>query len=345
MQSVLKSSRFIIVFSVVWFAWAQMQFITMNFFGFGFSVSLIDSLVMNILLGAACLGIIYNMQFYLPHKQKLAYITAVSFITSSLVILLSQLILKNVLSENVEYQQFLSKAWLLRGSFVFLLAACTTLVGMIFHTVQEQKETETRKHDAEQLSKEAELYNLRQQLQPHFLFNSLNSISALAGAKPEEARKMIQQLSDFLRGTIKKDDSQFVTLADELKHLELYLDIEKVRFGHRLKTNIQFDEITAAKKIPALLLQPVVENAIKFGLYDTLDDVLISISAKMENEKLIIDVKNPFDGSTANEQKGTGFGLRSVQRRLYLLFARHDLVSTSVNENIFTTTIQIPQTL
>ncbi len=92
-----------------------------------------------------------------------------------------------------------------------------------------------------QLAKDAELYKLRQQLQPHFLFNSLNSISALVTSRPEQARKMIQQLSDFLRGTLKKEENQWITLEEELQHLELYLDIEKVRFGHRLHTELVYD--------------------------------------------------------------------------------------------------------
>ena len=84
------------------------------------------------------------------------------------------------------------------------------------------------KQISERLSREAELFKLRQQLQPHFLFNSLNSISALTGTHPEKARHMIQQLSDFLRGTLKKDDQQWNTLEEEIQYLRLYLDIEKV---------------------------------------------------------------------------------------------------------------------
>ena len=195
------------------------------------------------------------------------------------------------------------------------------------------------------MAREAELTNLRQQLQPHFLFNSLNSISALAGTRPEEARKMIQQLSDFLRGTVKKDDASLVTLAEELQHLELYLDIEKVRFGHRLSTAIQKSEESLSMKLPSLLLQPIVENAIKFGLYDTMGEIGITISSWVENKMLCIEVKNPFDPATSLPRRGTGFGLSSVQRRLYLLYLRNDLLSTAQHENLFTTTIKIPQTV
>ena len=197
--------------------------------------------------------------------------------------------------------------------------------------------------DAEKLAREAELFKLRQQLQPHFLFNSLNSINALIGSRPVEARKMVQQLSDFLRGTLKKEETQWVTLQEELQYLQLYLEIEKVRFGNRLSTEVSVEEGAAQLKLPALLLQPVVENAIKFGLYDTTGETVIRISAVQQEKNLLIRVENPFDPETSSPKQGTGFGLMSVQRRLYLLFARTDLLVTAAKGNIFITTITIPE--
>jgi two-component system LytT family sensor kinase len=154
---------------------------------------------------------------------------------------------------------------------------------------------------------------------------------------------MIHQLSDFLRGTLKRDEQQSVTLEEELHHLELYLDIEKVRFGSRLQTDIQVDDVAKKLHVPALLLQPIVENAIKFGLYDTIGEVMITLEAKNINEQLRITISNPYDEETAVSTQGTGFGLASIHRRLYLLFARNDLLKTSSAENIFTTTLLIPQ--
>lgn len=202
---------------------------------------------------------------------------------------------------------------------------------------------EKRRADTEKMARDAELASLRQQLQPHFLFNSLNSINALIGTQPEKARKMVQQLSDFLRGTIKKDDSQLVSLSDEMNQLRLYLEIEKVRFGHRLAATIDNENGSLEKKLPPLLIQPVVENAIKFGLYDTVGETIISIKTKVEQNHLIIQVENPFDPATSAPRHGTGFGLSSLQRRLYLLYARNDLLTTSQHENIFITQIKIPQ--
>jgi LytS/YehU family sensor histidine kinase len=218
-----------------------------------------------------------------------------------------------------------------------------SMISLLWFTQEEQAEMEARKTEAERLSKEAELFKLRQQLQPHFLFNSLNSISALTGSQPEKARHMIQQLSDFLRGTLRRDEQQWSSLKEELEYLQLYLEIEKVRFGYRLQTNIECAEDAMQLKLPSLLLQPVVENAIKFGLYDTVGEVTISIFAAKKNEQLEIRVENPFDPETALPLTGTGFGLASIQRRLFLLFARHDLLQTTKTSDHFITTITIPQ--
>ena len=132
-------------------------------------------------------------------------------------------------------------------------------------------------------------------------------------------------------------------MEEELQSLELYLEIEKVRFGHRLSTSIVKDEKSLQMMIPPMLLQPVVENAIKFGLYDTTDSVTIQISVLSENDSLKVIVQNPFDPETASPRHGTGFGLNSVKRRLFLLFARTDLVETMAKDHVFTTTINIPK--
>ncbi len=283
------------------------------------------------------------LRYYLPRGQQYINVFALSLLLTIAWLLLSKWILGLLLNEYDGYKLLLHNSLSIRFSMAFLLLGFITMVSILWYSQLEQKEQEERKKDAEKLAREAELFKLRQQLQPHFLFNSLNSINALIGSRPQEARKMVQQLSDFLRGTIKKDETQWVTLKEELQYLQLYLDIEKVRFGNRLATDIAIDEITHSLKLPALLLQPIVENAIKFGLYDTIGETVIEISAVKEENHLVIRVKNPFDPETSSPKQGTGFGLNSVQRRLYLLFARNDLVTTEATGNIFITIVRIPQ--
>jgi two-component system, LytTR family, sensor kinase len=284
-----------------------------------------------------------TLQFYLPQKNKYGYILALCSVLAILWVIVSRALLMFVVKEASNYERFFSQSLPLRFTIGFLIIGCVALISVLWYTIHDQREIERRKSEAEALSKEAELYKLRQQLQPHFLFNSLNSINALIGSQPQKARTMIQQLSDFLRGTLKKEDNQWISLEEELQHLDLYLEIEKVRFGHRLSTEISKAMDGQQLQLPAMLLQPVVENAIKFGLYDTTGDITITIDAKKDDGHLVLQVTNPFDPETASPRKGTGFGLSSVQRRLYLLFARADLLETEVREQLFITTIKIPQ--
>jgi sensor histidine kinase YesM len=317
--------------------------IVLHWFGLDWKISIIDSLVSNTLLLLAGLLVMNTLRYYLPRRERYIHLLAWAVFLTVVIILLDGWILRSIFANNNNYILLLHNSLAVRISLDFLLLCCLILVSVLWYHQVEMKEKDEIKKDAEKLAKEAELFKLRQQLQPHFLFNSLNSINALIGSRPEEARKMVQQLSDFLRGTIKKEETQWVTLQDELQYLQLYLDIEKVRFGNRLETEIETNDMTNQLKLPALLLQPIVENAIKFGLYDTTGETVIKIMVVKEDNNLVIKVQNPFDPETSSPQQGTGFGLKSVQRRLYLLFARNDLLTTQVKENIFTSIIKIPQ--
>jgi len=285
------------------------------------------------------------MQYYLPRKERFWYILVVSSVMSVIWLFISKFFLRWIFNNDDDYTAMLSQSMLMRFGIGFLVVGCMAMISMTWYSQQEQKQMDQRKAEAEQLAKEAELFKLRQQLQPHFLFNSLNSISALTGNQPEKARAMINQLSEFLRGTLKKDEKQWNTLSEEIQYLQLYLDIEKVRFGYRLQTEVLCDEDSLDLKLPAMLLQPVVENAIKFGLYDTTGEVMITIRATKQDNYLEVTVQNPFDPETSQPLKGTGFGLASIQRRLFLLFARHDLLKTQKENDHFITTILIPQVI
>lgn len=297
------------------------------------------------MLAGSCLLISNNMRYYLPRQERYWYILIISLGLSAVWLLSVRVFLWILFKDDQAYMIMLRQSSSLRFGVAFLMVSCMAMMSLTWYTQEEQKETNTRKTDAEKLAKDAELYKLRQQLQPHFLFNSLNSISALTGSQPEKARHMIQQLSDFLRGTLKKDELIWNTLEEELQYLQLYLDIEKVRFGYRLQTEIMYEGDVLQMKLPSMLLQPIVENAIKFGLYDTIGEVVITITAKNEDGLLKVSVKNPFDPDTAQPLHGTGFGLASIKRRLFLLFARHDLLQTTTSNDYFITTVTVPQLL
>lgn len=342
-RSPLSITRFKIIFIICWAVLIADQVMVLHFFGLPWTAAILDSLICNSLLLLISLLMMNTLRYYLPRGQQYINIFSICLFLTILWLVLVKWLLRISLGHYEGYPDILNHSLSIRFSIAFLLLGCVTMISMLWFNQQEQKENELRKSDAEKLAREAELFKLRQQLQPHFLFNSLNSINALIGSRPEEARKMVQQLSDFLRGTLKKEETQWVTLQEELQYLQLYLDIEKVRFGNRLATSSEIEEDARQLKLPALLLQPVVENAIKFGLYDTTGETVIRLKAMREGNNLVITVQNPFDPETSSPKQGTGFGLKSVQRRLYLLFARSDLLNTTAKENIFITEIKIPQ--
>lgn len=324
-----------------WIIWMVLQTLVLYNAGLlTLEIAIQDSAITTIVLAMAGYVMIASMRYYRP-TQILQLSWSIGLAVGC--ILLIRLIANLVLGAESGYAAFLEKTMVVRGLFSWLMISIVTVISWVWFYIREQQEIENRKMTTEKLAREAELASLRQQLQPHFLFNSLNSISALVGIKPEEARKMIQQLSDFLRGTIRKDDQQYVTFEEELRHLHLYLEIEKVRFGHRLKTEIDQQDETKKMMLPVLLLQPLVENSIKFGLYDTIGEITIRLEAKAADSHLFIRIENPFDPETSKSKPGTGFGLNSIQRRLYLLYGRNDLLSTKQHESIFTTEIKIPQ--
>ena len=160
---------------------------------------------------------------------------------------------------------------------------------------------------------------------------------------PREAGVMITKLASFLRGTLKRDDELWVTVEEEMEYIQLYLDIEKVRFSHRLNIEVNVAEDTLNLSLPGTLLQPIVENAIKFGLYNTSAGITIKVDVTLANHVLSLRVQNPFDPEM-KAASGTGFGLSAIKRRLYLLFANPHLLQTEIEaNNLYITTLKIPQ--
>ena len=336
---------FIIIFSVWWSFWCTLHIAIEKDYGIDHIKVIADALISNGLLAFFCVLIINNMSYYLPGRERYLYVLIVSVVLGLSWLVVSKFILKAIFKADPAFINMLSQTSGIRYAFAFLMLVCMTMLSLLWYIQQEQKENNQRKADMERLAREAELNKLRQQLQPHFLFNSLNSISALTGTQPEKARHMIQQLSDFLRGSLKKEEQPWTSFEEELQYLQLYLDIEKVRFGYRLKTTIEYLPAVLNLKLPSLLLQPLMENAIKFGLYDTIGEVNIIVAAKNNNGMLEITMQNPFDEATALPLKGTGFGISSIKRRLFLLFGRPDLLQVKKEAGQFITIISIPQTI
>ena len=183
-----------------------------------------------------------------------------------------------------------------------------------------------RAAEAEAAAKSAQVRALRYQVNPHFLFNTLNSLSSLVmSRRPEEAENMILKLSTFFRSSLSLDPTEDVTLADEIELQRLYLDIEKVRFPKRLKVDIDVPAELENAHVPGMILQPVIENAIKYGVAGARQGVTLSIAAReTDRGQLAIEISNSGNASPAKHRgqptAGTGVGLANVCERLQARF-------------------------
>lgn len=303
-----------------------------------------EALACNIMLLLCALFTAYPLKFYLPNKKSITQLIFLVFGVSFLWLSVSKWLVGLVIDTHLNLAFYSDATWYLRWAVALLILSFVVLLRWMSVLLGQQTQVQTYQRQAMELAKQTELNTLREQLHPHFLFNTLNSVSALIGVKPDKARNMVLQLSDFLRTSIATKENRKHALAEELKQISLYLDIEKVRFGHRLKTNIHCHGELKNHTVPVLILQPLVENAVKYGLYDTTEAVEITVEATLEDGLLLLRVSNPFDSNTSSGLPGTGFGHRSVKRSLYLLYGRTDLFSLTQKEGVFKAEVKIPRT-
>lgn len=305
------------------------------------AISDVAAHVVLLLLGFGILG--NTFRFYLPKGSDWWFAVVISIVWGIAAVYGSEYLLKWFLPLDSSYNVFVEFTKPIRLMVFILVFVAWSAILVFYAKVEDQIKIKERQEKISQMAKEAELFHLRQQLQPHFLFNSLNSINALVKSQPDQARQMVLQLAEFLRGTIKKDDRVWLSVEDERSYLGLYLDIEKVRFGHRLIVNLEVGEDALSLKLPPLMVQPLLENAIKHGLYGIVGEVNIGIGFRRSGADLIVTVSNPFDATMASKPTGEGFGLESVRRRLYLMFGRNDLLAVESRDGQFLVTLKIPQ--
>ena len=207
------------------------------------------------------------------------------------------------------------------GIGIYMLIA---LISYALGYYRRYRESQLKTFQLEAQLSQAQLQALKMQLHPHFLFNTLHSISALLNKDPESARKMITRLGDFLRLTLENSGSQEVTLEQEMTFLRCYLEIERIRFQDRLVTRIDVSEQTLDAKVPNLILQPIVENAIRHGIAPRSSPGLIEIEAERRNSTLRIQVRDNGPGlpshRTSENMFKKGLGLANTEKRLEQLY-------------------------
>jgi len=206
------------------------------------------------------------------------------------------------------------------------------------------KNAEQRELESLLMAQEAELRMLRTQIDPHFLFNSLNSISALTSQDPKAARRMTLELASFFRQSLGMEALRKVTLGEEMVLIRHFLGIEQVRFGQRLLVEESLEDAALACLVPPMIIQPLVENAVKHGICNMPEGGTVRVGARRAGSVLYIRVDNPVDADTPPQASGngSGIGLTNVRQRLAGAYKHEASIHWGFNENGFGVEIAMP---
>jgi LytS/YehU family sensor histidine kinase len=195
--------------------------------------------------------------------------------------------------------------------------------------------------NAEILARDAQLRALKSQVNPHFLFNSLNSISALTAINAAEAREMCIRLADFLRTSLRLGERLTIPFAEEMALTKMYLDVEQVRFGGKLRLRQDVDPACAECEIPALLIQPLVENAVKHGIAMMAEGGEIAVSGHRVHDWLFFTITNPFDPEAPSTGRN-GLGLRNIRERLEARYGNAARMEVNAEERMYCVALTLP---
>jgi two-component system, LytTR family, sensor kinase len=338
--------KLIFIYFAIWIMISTIHvFILQNIYMMRYESAIADSLVFNIMFSLFGIPLWYIVSFTKPGKYAIIN-QLINHVTSASILLIIWISAGNaimrVLINDPAYDVYLegSITWhVVSGLFFYSILVLIYYIIIYYNDMKERTVREARLND---IVKQVELDNLRSQINPHFLFNSLNSISSLTITSPEKAQEMIIKLSDLLRYSISQNENNMSTLQAEMDNIKRYLDIEQVRFGSKLVQEYNVDKGCLSREIPAMILQPIFENAVKHGVYESTEPIKILTVGSMNNNILVLKISNNFD-SEARSRKGAGIGLKNIKERLKLIYGSYDLLKIKTEGNIFITELLIPQ--
>ncbi len=343
----LENRTRLLVWWLAWLGLAAGQSLLIHFgYGSRTEVAIADGLASMIIFGLLGLAIWFPVRYLLRDDNQIYTSIFNVLLTGSFTLTVwmlgSRVLVRAMVAEKIDYDIFWHSVLAFRATAGTLLFFMIILVYYLFLSATRLAEKAARQSQLESQVREGELKMLRSQINPHFLFNSLNSVSSLTVTNPLKARDMIVKLSDFMRYSLSSRNEQPVTLGNEMESLRLYLQIEKVRFGERLTIEEDISPECLQALMPGMLLQPLYENAVKHGVYESTEEVTIKTTARKENETVVITVANNVDTESVVTKKGAGIGLKNVSSRLELFFGNEADLTVNRGDDSFTVVVRFP---
>ncbi len=346
LNPIITQRRHFLIYAAAFAIILMMHYIILRvFLGMPVDVSIADALVYTLLMFLLGIGAWYIVRHLTLSEQKYHLVLADHLVAGGVVVLLwllgGSFLLKTIFQQKQSYLEFLNLTLPWRFVYGIMMYALIVVIYYLIIYYRDYHEKVMQEAELKQAFKESELNLLKSQINPHFLFNSLNSINALIIADTEKAGEMIVELSEFLRHTVRVNENEYVTLREELENIDRYLSIEKIRFGDRLVIEKDVNEACLDRTIPNMILQPLYENAVKHGVNESTEEVTISTVCKSEASHTRISISNNYTPGNIS-RKGKGIGLDNVKKRLTLHFKQYDLMHIERSGNIFTVTLNIP---
>jgi hypothetical protein len=331
-----------VAYYLAWLPMAALVAVVLNLRGHPWWESLAVTLPLSVLYALVC-GSSYYMARAMPLRRTRLVPVVLSLVAASTIAGIAWAGLAYALARSLPDpagSRLANQLWILLG-----IGTGYFVLSLVYHylilAMEEARRAEHQADEAKVLTRDAELRALRAQINPHFLFNSLNSIAALTTVDPEQARRMCQLLSEFFRTTLRLGDREGVSLKEELSLIRCYLDIEQVRFGDRMSFREQIDKRCLEKIFPPLLLQPLVENAVKHGVASLVEGGQIVLEARLDGERLTVAVENPIDPDRLT-RPGSGKGLRIVEERLRSFFGDAARMVVNQSQERFRVELRVP---
>jgi len=299
-QNPLLNNRNVKFYALVWtvIILGHIAILT-SFYEIDLFWAIADSLVFNVLFAGMAISLWYTVRFLSIDNQSISSVVfnhlGIAIVFLSVWFNIGYFLLDSLNLNDSVYAVFHHNSLPWRVFCGVVYYCITVLVYYLQMYYISYRLKEVNEAELKTLVKESELSLLKSQLNPHFIFNSLNSISSLTISNPVSAQEMLVKLSSFIRYALKQDKNELVSLADEITNCKLYLDIEKVRFADKLILNMEHSDECLKAKIPNMILQPLLENAIKHGVYESLDPVHIVLKCEIHNSVLQLIISNDFD--------------------------------------------------
>jgi sensor histidine kinase YesM len=332
---------------VVWLIISTLQgFLFWYFLRFPLSIVIADTVFTSLLFGFFGLLGWYPTR-YIPFQKHSPVYSILAHVVAGVSVLgvwmlLSIGLLSSFFTQQTEYIEYINKSITWRAILGGMIYLVLVLIYYLVANTQKLQERAQQEERLKNLVRDTELNMLKSQINPHFLFNSLNSISSLTMSNPEEAREMIIRLSDFLRYSLKHRENEFVPLKEELGRMKDYLAIEKIRFGEKLHYLFSVSGDCEEFLVPTMIFQPLFENAIRHSVYESVDPVTIRFDCMPEGSFMKTVVSNDFDPQMPT-RKGTGVGLQNVRQRIELAYQEKGSVQWIGDGGVFKVTILFPR--